>query len=197
MSVGCDKNTSLAAAQTLAISAFLSGGDLVTFPEYPASNNRAIILSTSNTCRPPGPVMLFRLMVAVSAAPGDKELLDGLEAMAGGPGDGERPLGEIPIAEGGGDVPNSEERNPPPDGLANIVVLVGTDGRGEGGAKLELVGMGDTAPRSAALLPPPGVFSLSNDPDPPSARIVGLDPAELKLEMDPLVSLPLGPFLPL
>jgi len=32
ISVGCDRNTSLAAAQTLAISAFLSGGDLVTFP---------------------------------------------------------------------------------------------------------------------------------------------------------------------
>ena len=116
--VGCDKNTSLAAAHTLAISAFLRGGDLVTLPEYPASNNRPIMLSTSNTCGPPGPAgpRLLRLIVAVRALPGER-LLDG-------PGD---VPGEDGTAEGGGDVPRSDDRRPEV-GDAKMLFVVGMAG---------------------------------------------------------------------
>jgi hypothetical protein len=147
INVGCDKNTSLAAAHTLAISAFFNGGLFVTLPEYPASSNRPIILSTSNTCRPaPGleAVILFLDIVADNAAPGESELLELLLFIPDGPGDGDRPSGEVPIAEGGGEVPSNDERNPPAFGLARMVVLVGT--RGEGGASVE-DGIGDPAPR--------------------------------------------------
>jgi hypothetical protein len=47
INVGWDKNTSLAARQTAVISAFFRGGLLVTFPLYPASRSREIMLSTS------------------------------------------------------------------------------------------------------------------------------------------------------
>lgn len=196
MSVGCDKKTSRAAAQTLAISAFLSGGDFVTLPEYPASSSLAIILSTSRTCRPaPGlpAVMLPRLIVAERAAPGERLLLEALGCnrlpSPLGPGDDERPLGDEAMAEGGGDVPRRDERRPP-EGDAAIVVFVGP--RGDGGANLALPppapGMGEPAARVTAL-------SASSDPSPPEpARIVGFDPAELKLDTDPLA--PLDPFLP-
>jgi hypothetical protein len=94
-----------------------------------------------------------------------------------GPGEDDLPSGEVPIAEGGGDVPSSEDRNPPDLGLARMVLLVGI--LGEGGASVE-VGIGDPAPRI-------GVFWLSRDP---SALRVGLEDVELKLDTDPLVFLP-------
>jgi hypothetical protein len=118
-------------------------------------------------------------MVAESAAPGDSELLDVLDCMPG-PGEADLPSGEVPIAEGGGDEPSIEDRNPRDSGLARMVEVVGT--RGEGGARLELVGMGELAPRI-------GGFELSRDPSAP--LIVGLDEAELKLDTDPLCPLPL------
>jgi hypothetical protein len=58
--------------------------------------------------------------------------------------------------------------------------VVGT--RGEGGARLEVVGIGDPAPRMGGL-------GVSRDPSAP--RIVGLDDAELKLDTDPLCPRPL------
>lgn len=128
-------------------------------------------------------------MVAVKAAPGDKDVFDPLDCMAEGPGDGERPFGDVPIAEGGGEVPRSEDRNPPPEGLARMVLFIGGAGRGEGGASVALLaGMGDPAPRVAALPLPLAVSS---------ARMVWRDPAELKLEIEPLASLPRDPFRPL
>ena len=75
MSVGCERKTSRAAAQTLAISAFLSGGDLVTLPLYPASSNLPIMLSTSNTVVDAPPILLL-LTVALRAAPGDSDELE-------------------------------------------------------------------------------------------------------------------------
>lgn len=163
----------------------------MTFPEYPASSNLAIMLSTSRTCSPaPGleAVMLFLLIVAVKALPGVRDELDALAWIVDGPGEGDRPLGEEAIAEGGGDVPRRDERRPPA-GLAMMVVLVGP--AGDGGAKLApALGMGDPAPRVAAL---PEDLSLSRDP---SGRTVCLDPAELKLDTDPLGSLPLELFRP-
>ena len=138
------------------------------------------MLSTSSTCKPaPGLVadMLFLLIVAVNAAPGESELLELLACNPDGPGEGDLPSGEVPIAEGGGEVPSIDDRNPPAFGLDKMVVLVGT--RGEGGARDE-VGIGDPAPRI-------GVFWASKDP---SALRVGLDDAELKLDIDPLVPLP-------
>jgi hypothetical protein len=105
------------------------------------------MLSTSNTCRPaPGleADMLFLLIVAVNAAPGESELLELLACRPDGPGEVDLPSGEVPIAEGGGEVPSIDDRNPPALGLDRMVVLVGT--RGEGGASDEF-GIGDPAPR--------------------------------------------------
>lgn len=177
MSVGCDKKTSRAAAQTLAISAFFRGGLFVTLPEYPASSSLPIMLSTSSTCKPaPGLVILPLLIVAESAAPGERELLEVLDCMPEGPGEADLPSGEVPIAEGGGgELPSRDERNPRDSGLARIVEVVGT--RGEGGARLEVVGMGDPAPRIGGL-------GVSRDPSAPLT--VGFDEAELKLDTDPL-----------
>jgi len=104
MSVGCDKKTSRAAAQTLAISAFFNGGDFVTFPLYPASSNLPIMLSTSSTCGPPAPAIEFRLIVWLKAVPTDRD--------EPGPGELDR-FGDAGTAEGGGDVPMREERSPP------------------------------------------------------------------------------------
>lgn len=64
--------------------------------------------------------------------------------MPDGPGDVDLPSGEVPTAEGGGEVPSKDERSPPAFGLAKMVVFVGT--RGEGGARVE-DGIGDPAPR--------------------------------------------------
>ena len=119
----------------------------MTLPEYPASSNRPIILSTSNTCNPaPGleAVILFLLIVAVNAAPGERELLELLLFIPDKPGDGDLPSGEVPIAEGGGEVPSIDERSPPAFGLDRMVAFVGT--RGEGGASEE-AGIGEPAPR--------------------------------------------------
>lgn len=138
--VGCDRNTSRAAAHTLAISAFLSGGDLVTLPEYPASSNRPIMLSTSNTCGPPAPVgpRLPRLIVALSALPGDRPL--------DGPGD---VPGEDGIAEGGGDVPRSDDRRPEA-GDAKMLFVVGIAGE-PGTARLPAPAPDRTDPASMEL----------------------------------------------
>ena len=76
----------------------------------------------SNTCIPPGdaPVRLFRLTVALKAAPGLS-----VPEPPPGLGDGGR-LGVGLIAEGGGDVPKSELRSvEPPAGLERMVVVVG------------------------------------------------------------------------
>jgi hypothetical protein len=112
MRVGWDKNTSRAAAQTLAISAFFKGGDFVTLPEYPASSNLPIMLSMSsaelfNTL----PDTEFRLVVAVRAAPGASKSRENDWL-----GDVDRPGEDGSVLGGGGDVPYSDERNTPPVG---------------------------------------------------------------------------------
>lgn len=139
MRVGCDKKTSLAAAQTLAISAFFKGGDFVTFPLYPASNNLPIILSTSNTWGPPGliPLILPLLIVALSALPGDSAI------PAEGLGEGGLP-GVFITAEGGGEVPRREERSPPL-GEARMLLVVGIAGD-PGTERLLVVVLGVTGP---------------------------------------------------
>jgi hypothetical protein len=159
--VGWDRKTSLAAAQTLAISAFLSGGDFDTFPLYPASNNLPIILSTSRTCTPPGLPgdMLFRLIVALKAAPGERDDTESRFSwpeprLAPGKGDGDLP-GEEGMADGGGgEEPSKEDLRPariPVGELATIPCVVGI--LREPGASVEEVGMGDPA------APIPGGFA--------------------------------------
>jgi hypothetical protein len=99
INVGWLKNTSLAARQTAVISAFLRGGLLVTFPLYPASNNREIMLSTSSVRLK---LLPDRLLVVPSASGlGEVDKLDE-------PGPAERlAFGEVEKADGGG---GEEER---------------------------------------------------------------------------------------
>jgi hypothetical protein len=93
INVGWLRNTSLAARQTAVISAFLRGGLLVTFPLYPASKSREIMLSTSSV----RPKLLPDVLAVPSASGlGDVDRLDE-------PGPAERlARGEVEKGEGGG-----------------------------------------------------------------------------------------------
>ena len=175
--VGWLKNTSRAARQTALISAIFNGGLLVTLPEYPASINLEIILSTSNTC-PPAPAILLREMVAVNALTGERSLPPG---EAGG--DVARLPGLEPgtLNDGGGDDPRREDRRPE-RGEAAMVLLAGTFGASALSPPVEL----DDRTLAASY----GLFALPRD-DPKAA-------AEDRLDTLPCFSgpLPLAPLFP-